>query len=219
MYWVCFCIVIALSQGGRCPVDKAETDIENLADFFKALSHPVRLLILNLLRQQSRHGEELASILSLNPATISHHLALLTKAGLLTSKKDQYYQVFSLNPVALAPTLASLIFRSGSGFSGIVEEDAYRKKVLSTFFQRGRLKGIPAQLKKRRIVLEKIAEDFEPDRQYTEHDVNVILVDYHDDIAALRRGLIEFGFLERQKGIYTRKMTDTQLEPTMGAMK
>jgi len=85
-------------------------------------------------------------------------------------------------------------------------EDAYRKKVVATFFHRGRLVSIPAQLKKRQIVLEKIAEAFEPNRQYSEHDVNIILVDYHDDIAALQSGLVEFGFMERINGIYTRKI-------------
>jgi biotin operon repressor len=177
-----------------------------VAEFFKALGHPIRLLILTLLKNQARHGEELALILSLNPATISHHLSILTRVGLLTARKDQYYQIYSLNSKLLDQTLAETVFLHTAALPGTVEEDAYQKKVLATFFHRGRLKSIPVQLKKRQVILEKIAEAFEPDRVYREHDVNVILVDYHDDIAALRRGLVECGLLERNKVIYTRKI-------------
>ncbi len=78
-----------------------------------------------------------------------------------------------------------------------VEEDAFRKKVLATFIRHGRLTAIPAQLKKRQVILEKIAESFEPGRQYSEREVNVILLDFHDDVATLRRGLIESGLMKR----------------------
>ena len=84
---------------------KAEADLETRAELFKALGHPARLLILNLIRIKPRHGEELAAILGLNPATISHHLALLTAARLLTSRKDQYYQTYSFVSGAFERTL------------------------------------------------------------------------------------------------------------------
>ncbi|RPI87000.1 MAG: DUF2087 domain-containing protein [Chloroflexi bacterium] len=183
----------------------AVENLEKRADFFKALGHPIRLLILNLVKAKPRHGEELALILSLNQATISHHLALLLDAGLLTSHKDQYYQVYSLLPTPLQSALEDLVFMPTTGLPDRVEEDAYRKKVLSTFFKYGRLTGIPAQLKKRQVILEKIAESFEPERTYTEREVNQVLLDYHDDVASLRRGLIEFGLMIRAEGIYQRK--------------
>jgi ArsR family transcriptional regulator, arsenate/arsenite/antimonite-responsive transcriptional repressor len=194
---------------------RAEVEIENLAEFFKSLSHPVRLLILNLVKNQPRHGEELASILSLNPATISHHLQILANTGLLTSEKNQYYQIYTLNRLPLNEMLTDLIFHDPGITQGNIEVDAFRKKVLATFFYRGRLKSIPAQLKKRQIVLAKIAEAFEPDREYTEREVNIILVDFHDDIATLRRGLIESRLLTRQRGIYKlRTKNATALQDT-----
>ncbi|MBN2550040.1 MAG: DUF2087 domain-containing protein [Anaerolineales bacterium] len=184
----------------------AEADLEKRAGFFKALGHPARLLILNLAQSKPRHGEELAAILMLNPATISHHLALLTQAGLLQSHKDQYYQVFSLNSQALAKTIAEMISLPQPGLAGNVEEDAYRQKVLDTFLRRGRLVSIPAQLKKRQVILERIVEEFEPGREYSEREVNGILLDFHEDVAALRRGLVELGLLERQQGVYQREV-------------
>src|SRR4030065_2258294 len=86
-----------------------EADLEARAEFFKDLGHPVRLLILNLIRDKPRHGEELAAILQLNPATISHHLALLTDVGLLRSQKDQYYQTYSMIEGVLDKQLADVI--------------------------------------------------------------------------------------------------------------
>jgi hypothetical protein len=49
-----------------------------------------------------------------------------------------------------------------------------------------------------------MAEECEPDREYTERDVNQILVESHDDVAALRRGLVVHGLMERAEGIYRR---------------
>ena len=74
----------------------SERNLEERAQLFKALGHPARLLMMNLIQQKPRHGEELAAILNLKPATVSHHLAKLADAGLLTATKDQYYQMFSL---------------------------------------------------------------------------------------------------------------------------
>ncbi|NUM47891.1 MAG: DUF2087 domain-containing protein [Anaerolineales bacterium] len=184
---------------------EASANLEKRADLFKALGHPIRLLILNLIQTQPRHGEELALILSLNPATVSHHLTLLTTAGLLTAQKDQYYQTFSLAPNMLTKTLAEIAFLPQTDLPANVEEDAYRNKVLATFMRHGRVTKIPAQLKKRQVLLEKIAESFEPGRDYTEREVNITLLDFHDDIATLRRGLIEVGLMTRDQGIYRKK--------------
>jgi ArsR family transcriptional regulator, arsenate/arsenite/antimonite-responsive transcriptional repressor len=181
-----------------------ETNLEARAHFFKALGHPIRLLILNLVKAKPRHGEELAEILKLNPATISHHLAALAEAGLLRQQKDQYYQVYSLVREPLEKSLAEMVHLPQPGFSAQVQEDAYRQKVLNTFFQHGRLKQFPAQLKKRQIILERMVTEFEPGREYTELEVNQILVDFHEDVASLRRGMIELGLMERAKGIYWR---------------
>jgi hypothetical protein len=184
---------------------QADANLAARAEFFKALGHPARLLILNLVKVKPRHGEELALILGLNPATISHHLGLLTNAGLLTSQKDQYYQTYSLAKDVLGKTLAEATNLPQPWSAPGVEVDAYRRKVLETFFQRGRLVSIPAQLKKRQVILEKIARDFEPGRDYTEREVNLVLVEYNDDIATLRRGLVEHALMERQGGTYRRK--------------
>ena len=182
-----------------------EANLEARARLFKALGHPTRLLILNLIKQKPRHGEELAEILHLQPPTISHHLAALSEAGLVAAQKDQYYQVFSLADGVLERTIAEMVHLPQPGLAGEVTEDAYRQKVLATFFKRGRLVQIPAQLKKWQIILEHIVQEFEPEREYNEQEVNKILVDFNEDVASLRRGLVDEGYMVRAHGIYRRK--------------
>jgi hypothetical protein len=181
---------------------KYEANLEARSNLFKALGHPVRLLIVNLVKIKPRHGEELATILDLTPATISHHLAKLTDAGLLQAKKDQYYQTYSLVSESLNQPLVDIVHLPQPTLSSGVEQDAYREKVYRTFFRHGRLVQFPAQLKKRVVVLEKISEAFEPGREYTEMEVNHILLDFNDDVASLRRGLVEHKLMSRDKGIY-----------------
>ena len=76
--------------------------------------------------------------------------------------------------------------------------------MLKTFFKRGHLVQIPAQLKKRLVVLEKLVLEFDPGRRYDEREVNQILVEYNDDVATLRRALIEHKLMQRDKGVYWR---------------
>ena len=184
----------------------AERDLEARAGLFKALGHPVRLLILNLVRQRPRHTEELADILRLSPATISFHLSQLSESGLLTSRREQYYQIYSLSRDVLAKPLSEVVFVPQPQLGSAVAEDAYRSKVLDTFLRGGRLSRIPAQRKKRQIVLEALVEEFEPDRDYAEREVNRILVEFHDDVATLRRELVGYGLMVRDAGVYRRRV-------------
>jgi biotin operon repressor len=183
---------------------EAEVNLEARAEFFKALAHPARLLIVSLIDQKPRHGEELAAILGLNPATVSHHLARLTAVGLLVARKDQYYQVHSLRREWLESRIGEFVRMPQPGLAAHVAEDAYREKVLRTFFHRGRLVRIPAQRKKRQIVLERLVEEFLPERDYAEREVNQTLVEFHDDVATLRRELIGYRLMKRAGGIYRR---------------
>jgi len=181
-----------------------EENLEARAGLFKALGHPTRLLILNLIKMKPRHGEELAEILNLKAATISHHLAKLTEVGLLKSKKDQYYQTYSLEGDMLNKNLNDLVHLPQEGMTKGVEEDAFQKKVLRSFFKHGRLTQIPAQNKKKLIILEKLVEEFEPDKEYSEREVNQTLLEFNDDVAYLRRMMIENKLMARDKGMYWR---------------
>ena len=62
----------------------------------------------------------------------------------------------------------------------------------------GDLRRIPTKLRKRIVVLNHVAQRFEPGRTWTELEVNAVLRDFHPDVAALRRHLVDEGFLDRQ---------------------
>lgn len=76
--------------------------------------------------------------------------------------------------------------------------------VLAAFVEGDRLRSIPAQHGKRRVVLDWLARRFEPGKVYPERDVNFLLGLAHADTAALRRYLVDGEFLERRDGFYWR---------------
>lgn len=77
-------------------------------------------------------------------------------------------------------------------------------RVLRAFVRDGRLLSIPAAHAKRQVVLDLLAQEFEPGRRYAERQVNAILGRWHPDTAALRRYLVDDGFLQREAGEYWR---------------
>jgi hypothetical protein len=78
------------------------------------------------------------------------------------------------------------------------------EQVLRSFVRDGELVSIPAGRSKRLVVLEWLANRFEPGRTYAEAEANRLLREAHPDHAALRRYLVDEGFLERRDGIYWR---------------
>jgi ArsR family transcriptional regulator len=80
--------------------------------------------------------------------------------------------------------------------------EKYRKKVVDSFFEYGKLKSLPVQRKKRRIILEEIFRAFEAEKDYTEREVNLLIADFHDDFCTIRRDMISEKLLERNNGIY-----------------
>ena len=71
--------------------------------------------------------------------------------------------------------------------------------------ERGRLMSMPRRLANRRIVLAHIAEVIEPGRDHDEKSVNELLRPYSDDVATLRRYLVDEGLVARRPpGIYRR---------------
>jgi hypothetical protein len=77
--------------------------------------------------------------------------------------------------------------------------------ILRSFFEAdGRLVTVPAKRTKRLVVLNHLAQRFEPGERYSETEVNNRLREAHDDVAALRRYLVDEGFLSREAGVYWR---------------
>jgi len=173
---------------------------------FKCLADKSRLQIIKSLAKEEMYVERLAERLNSTPPTISFHLKKLESANIVTSRKEQYYTIYSLNKDVLKFNALDMIL-SEVGDSQEDERDIkYRNKVLSSFMEYGKLKSIPAQQKKKIIILEEIAKSFETNREYTEREVNIIIADVHDDFCTIRRDMVDFGIFVRDKGIYQRKV-------------
>ena len=77
--------------------------------------------------------------------------------------------------------------------------------VLANFLDAdGRLHTIPSKHGKLLVVLDHLAQRFEPGLKYPEAQVNEVLSAFHADFAALRRYLVENGFLDRADNLYWR---------------
>jgi len=83
-------------------------------------------------------------------------------------------------------------------------EPAEVRKVLNAFVADGRLHTVPTARAKRLVILDWLAQAFEPGRRYSEQAVNLLLGQRHADTAALRRYLVDEGFLDRADGQYWR---------------
>ncbi len=86
----------------------------------------------------------------------------------------------------------------------LIYDDAFAEKVKRVFWRDGLIVVLPSQLKKRKVLLDLLAADFEPGRSYTEQEVNFRILDHYDDYCTVRRELVDLGLLRREKGLYRR---------------
>jgi hypothetical protein len=75
---------------------------------------------------------------------------------------------------------------------------------LRVYLRGGRIETIPAKHSRRRLLLDQIAQAFEPGVRYPERDVSLFLSGLHPDYASLRRYLVDEDFLTRAGGEYWR---------------
>jgi len=186
-------------------------DAEQSLVIIKALADASRLAIVGSLVERSQYVEEIAQRHDLAPSTVSFHLKKLEKAGLVRSRKEQYYVVVEANEPLLDTTLKDLV-----GVSAVLKDkgerrlDEYHRKVLDTFFRHGMLERLPAQHKKRRIVLEEFALHFEPGRRYQEAEVTGVIRPLFDDYCMIRRLLVDEQLLRREGTTYWRECVKGQ---------
>jgi len=175
---------------------------DELLSFFKVLADANRLKIVGLLSQQAYSVEELAALLGLKASTVSHHLARLSKEGLVSARAEGYYNMYQLEKRALEEKSRGLFSREDLSAATVdVDLTAYDRKIVADYSLRnGRLKTIPAQRKKLEAILRYVVQAFQPGRRYRERQVNSILGRYHEDTATLRRELVGYGLMNREGG-------------------
>jgi predicted transcriptional regulator len=176
--------------------------IQQLIQFFKALSDPNRLKIIGILAQKDLSVEQIAEMLGIGSSTVSHHLARLSKTGLVSARAESYYSIYHLN-VERLESLSKELLSSETlpAVTADINLDAYDQKVIRNYTDPdGTLKSIPTQMKKLLAVLRYVVRDFKPETIYSEKEVNQILGKYHEDYAQLRRELVEFNLMAREGG-------------------
>ena len=186
---------------------------EDLIPALKALAERSRLRIVGLLAGGHWMAvEDLAAALHLTPGTVVHHLHRLRDAGLVESRARPPYVEYSLRIGRLAE-LGGRLDRIERQSQAAGESEltvgmpdwagAKEARVLRAFFDGDRLLSIPAQHVKRLVILRYLAETvFEPERDYPEKEVNMLLALRHPDVASLRRYLVDEKFMTRAGGVY-----------------
>ena len=178
---------------------------EDALKLIKCLSDMSRLRIIESLTRGDMYTELLAERLQLTPPTVSFHMKKLEDAGLVVSRKEQYYTVYSLNRDMLEKTLSEVAASEPEQIDEQQKrEEVYRQKVISAFFEYDRLRSIPVQRKKKLICYERIAERFEPGRVYEEKEVNAIISPVFEDYCTIRRDMISEGIFRRDGSRYVR---------------
>ncbi len=174
---------------------------EHPDDILRALADPERLRIAGALAAGDAAAKALSETLELPLARVRRHLTRLAAAGVARVQPD--HRTYRLDRETLRWAAEQVGPPRDAGIPlGAANDD--EEAVLRAFFRDGRVTEIPTKAAKRRIVLERIALEFEPGRRYDEREVNAIVGAFFNDHAALRRYLVDEGFLDREAGAYWR---------------
>jgi ArsR family transcriptional regulator len=90
-----------LGLAGRQPLSVLK------AELFKALGHPMRVRVLELLAIADTSVAEMLADTGVEPSTLSTHLAVLRRAGVVTGHRDGSSVIYSLADPAVAGFLAA----------------------------------------------------------------------------------------------------------------
>lgn len=178
----------------------------NLAVYFKVLSDPTRLRLVRLLARKETPVKELADKLAVSEPTVSHHLTQLRNIGFVNIRTAGNQRFYRLNDNMIQQfkreittfEKADTVEDDNAWIEALPFSDE-DKKVLAAYTFAGRLRQIPTKDPKLMVVLNWLSLAFEQDVTYTEAQVNEIIAKYHADFATLRRNLVDYGFLRRER--------------------
>ena len=140
------------------------------ADIWSCLAEPRRRRLLELLAQTDQGVLELAETLGISPATCSHHLAALRRAGLVGHRREGRYRDYFLQPAALELATQWLNQlrhkRDRPGWN----QEAYREHCLASWLGGPRAK-LPEHPRRRQVVLEWFHSLLERGRMLTLEDL------------------------------------------------
>jgi len=186
------------TSGGAAIPHEADSTEVNYEDFARLCLDPVRLAALGRSAEGRLTAEELVAAMDVSRRTALETIAALRLAGI--TDEDGHLLIDALREVAGTlpkPEDASPTITEGAWTGS-------ETKVLKAYFSGERLVEIPTQRRKRLVILERLAQDFDPGVRYDETEVSRRLQHYHPDYAALRRYLVEESLMTRAEGVYWR---------------
>jgi hypothetical protein len=185
---------------GLVPADPdPDLVVPDAATIVGLLADDERRRVIAALVLGSSTIDEVRHATGLSVRSVATALQRLVDGGLVEQVKGNDHVL--LASAFRRAAVAAKSRRSSPKSGGDVPDDA---RILHTYLRDGRLTRIPAHRAKRLVVLDRLAQDFELGAHYTEAQVNAILRAYHDDVAALRRYLVDEGFLDRTPNDYWR---------------
>jgi hypothetical protein len=164
------------------------------------LADAARLRVVAALALGASKYDEIRSLSGLELREVSRAVQRLVDAGLVIRSDDG---MLFLLEAAFAETARAEAQREPQSDEH-ADEPHEVAKVLRAFVRNGRLLSIPMSRAKRLVILDWLAQRFEPGERYSESRVNLIVGQVHPDTAALRRYLVDEDFLTREQGIYWR---------------
>lgn len=171
---------------------------EDAVDLVRLLAASERLRVVAALALGARSTAAVAERTGLDTREVLQALRRLQSGGLVAASDDGWElreERFSEVARTSAPAAEPVDFGTA---------DRQAEAVLRVFLPEGRLTQIPNSRSKRLVVLDHVARVFEIGVRYPEREVNALLRAFHPDYAALRRYLVDEGFLSREAGVYWR---------------
>ncbi len=164
------------------------------------LAEPERLRVVAALALDAGTVDEIVRTTGLDTRTVVDALDRLDNGGLAVQGSDGTWVLLEAAFKHAARDDAPASSTGGQH----PDEPETHQPILDRVIVDGRITQMPTKRSKRLIVLERLAQEFEPGERYAERDVNAILRRFHDDTAMLRRYLVDEAMLDRADGDYWR---------------
>lgn len=170
-------------------------------DFAKLVLDRDRLAVVGLLALGPHDTDGLLAATGQDRRAVLETVGVLAVEGLAAKGDDGRWHLLDDGLVAVADQLPRPPPPAPRVFFGMTAEEG---EVLARYTAGNRLTEIPSRRSHRLVVLERLALEFDPGERYEEAHVNGVLSLWHPDYAALRRGLVDEGFMDRADGWYWR---------------
>lgn len=173
-----------------------------------ALANPTRLAVLAavVLSVEPAGAVAVAAASRTSPEQTAKALSFLEAAGVVrvSDRSEPDAPSWEAVPSAFARAARAVASMRAEVAPEDLGATAEQAVVLRKFLTDGRLSALPARASERSVVLDFVAQRFEPGRRYLESEVNRSLGRLCDDHASLRRALVDAGLLERADRRYWR---------------